>query len=240
MIYVLYGTDTIKSRAKLTSLINTLLTKKPDAMLMRTDAEHFTEEFVSEYVESQGLFEQKSIIVFDMVFEDKVYKEILLKKLKELQRSDNVFIFLEGKMEAKALQKFEKYASKIQECSLPKTKDNKSGFNIFELSDALGVRNRKKMWVMYQEGKTNNISDEEMHGILFWGVKNMILSKTSSSAQEAGLSPFVYKKATSQASKYSLNELIKLSQNLVRMYHESRRGVTEFSVAFERFILELK
>ena len=240
MIYVLYGTDSGKSRNKLSVLISTLLSKKPDAMLVRANIDEFTESFLLEHTQSQGLFEQKSIVVLDTVFDNKVYKDIVFDNLKELQSSENIFIILEGKLDAKSVQKLEKHSAKVQEFELPKGKEKKFDFNIFGLSDALGVRNRKKLWVMYQEGKMRNISDEEMHGIIFWGVKNMLLSKQSKSASESGLSPFVYKKATSYASNYSSNELSSISKDLVSMYHEARRGGIPLTISFERFILELK
>ena len=148
MIYVLYGTDTAKSRDKLSKLISTLLSKKPDAMLVRANSENFEESFLLEHKESQGLFESKSIVVLDTVFEDETSKKIVLKNLEDLQSSENVFIILEGKLDAKALQKLTKFSTKVQECSDPKNKEKKSDFNIFELSDALGARNRKKLWVI--------------------------------------------------------------------------------------------
>ena len=238
MIYVLYGTDTAKSRKKLSTLINTLLTKKPDAMLIRTDGESFTESFIGEYAESQGLFEQKSIIVLDQVLENKTHQSSVLDSLELLQSSDNVFIFLEGKLDAKTVKKLSKHAAKIQECELPKAQKEHTSFNIFELSDALGMRNRKKLWVIYQEGKMRNVSSEEMHGILFWGTKNMLLSKEAKSAKEAGLSPFVYKKALGYAKNYSNDELEELSTTLVSLYHEARMGKVPFDIGLETLILE--
>ena len=238
MIYVLYGTDTGKSRNKLSNLISTLLSKKPDAMLVRANSENFEESFLEEHIESQGLFESKSIVVLDTVFENEIYKKSVLKKLKELQSSENIFIILEGKLDSKSLKKLEEYATKVQECALPKAKEDK--FNIFELSDALGARNRKKLWVIYQEGKVHNISNEEMHGIAFWGTKNMILSKKAKTSSESGLSPFVYRKASVSAKNYSENELTNMARTLVQMYHQARRGQVPLGIAFERFVLELK
>lgn len=240
MIYLLYGTNTAKSRNKLSKLIGALLSKKPDAMLVRTNSEDFEEGFLNEHIQSQGLFEQKSIVVLDTVFENKIYKDIVLKNLKKLQASDNVFIILEGKLDAKSLEKLTKHSAKVQACTLPKTKEKKFDFNIFELSDALGARDRKKLWVIYQEGKMHNISDEEMHGILFWGTKNMLLCKKAKNATEAGLSSFVYRKAQTQSKNYSENELVNISQSLVQMYHHARRGQTPLNIAFERFILGLQ
>ena len=90
-------------------------------------------------------------------------------------------------------------------------------FDIFSLANALGKRDKKGLWVLYQKAKLNNIADEQIHGILFWKVKSMILS--------AG------------RGAYSQDELKKLSNSLVNLYHDTRRGVHEMDSAMERFIL---
>ena len=176
MLYLLYGDDTAKSRDKVNALIKALLSKKQDAMLLRINGENFSPAEMINHISSQGLFESKSIIVLDMLFEDATDKAIVLDHLEGLGTSDNVFILLEAKLDKKTVTKIEKHAEKVQEFSLPKSTKKEQAFNIFSLSDALGSRNRKQLWVTYQTGKLNNVSDEEMHGILFWGVKNMLLS----------------------------------------------------------------
>ena len=158
MIYLLYGNDTAQARKKLNSLLKTLFARKPDAALIRMDNEHFTEEQFEMFAGMQGLFEQKSIIVLDSLCSDANHKDTVLKNLPELEMSENVFILLEKDIDAKTRAKIEKHAEKVQEFSVKGAKGTKSSFNIFELSDALGERNKKKVWVTYQIGKQNNIS----------------------------------------------------------------------------------
>ena len=240
MLYLLYGTDTGKARKKLNSLINTLLSKKKDAMLLRINSENFSPRDVIDLAHTQGLFESKSIIVFDSIFENTTDKEILLDNLESLHTSPNVFIVLEGKLDKKSVTKISKYTEKVQEFDAPKKGNKKAEFNIFELGDALGERNRKKLWVVYQTGKLHNISDEEMHGILFWGNKNMLLAKCAKSATEAGLSPFVYRKAKSFEKNFTNEELRDISGTLLEIYHDARRGIKPFDVSLEQFVLALK
>jgi len=240
MLYLLHGTDTFKARKKLNSLINTLLSKKKDAMLIRVNSENFSPREVLDLADSQGLFESKSIIIFDSIFENTTDKEILLDNSKDLQDSDNVFIILEGKLDKKSITKISKYAEKVQEFDAPKVLAKKSQFNIFELSDALGTRDRKRLWVLYQTGKLHNVSDEEMHGILFWGIKNMLLARNSKSATEAGLSPFVYKKAKGFERNFKDRELENISGTLLQIYHNARRGIKPFNIGFEQFVLTLQ
>ena len=216
MIYLLHGTDTIKSRKKLHALLDSMFAKKPDASIVRVEVGGFDENELKEFVGGQGLFVSKYIIVFDNLFTDKEVKEVLLKNLKEISKSENIFIFLEEKLNKTELNKFEKYAEKIQIFG-GLTSEKSDKFDIFSLANALGKRDKKGLWVLYQKAKLNNIADEQIHGILFWKVKSMILS--------AG------------RGAYSQDELKKLSNSLVNLYHDTRRGVHEIDSAMERFIL---
>lgn len=237
MLYVLFGEDTKKSREKLHSLIQTLLSKKKDAMLSHLNNENFDTADFLDHISSQGLFEQKSIIVLDSLFSNATDKAIVLDHIKKVSESSNIFIIIEGKLDAKTKTKLEKRSEKMQECALPKDVSKKPRFNIFDLSDALGRRDKKQLWVLYQAGGLNNISSEEMHGILFWGTKNMLLAKDAKSVKETNLSPFVYEKAKSYSENYSMTELGDLSSDLVKVYHESRRGKGSFSIQLEQLIL---
>ena len=84
MLYVLFGNDSAKCRSKLTTLVHSLLAKKPDAMVLRSDADRFNEADVLDYCESQGLFEQKSIIVLDALFENSAHRDYILQHLEDM------------------------------------------------------------------------------------------------------------------------------------------------------------
>ena len=234
MIYLLYGTDTLKSREKSRALLNNIFAKKPNASYIRIDKENFDESEVEELIGGQGLFENKYIIVFDGLFSDKDIKEILLKNIKEISTSRNIFIFIEEKLNKIEIKKFEKYAEKIQELNETIIKKK---FNIFTLTDALGRRDKKGFWVLYQKAKLNNVSDEEVHGILFWQIKNMLLSFDAKDAEAAGLNDFVFRKSLGFTKNYSYNELKKLLRELVFLYHDARKGIHKIDIALERFIL---
>jgi hypothetical protein len=82
-------------------------------------------------------------------------------------------VILEGKLLASEVKKFEKHAEKVQEFvdEAEEIGEERNGFKIFSITDAFGKRDRKEMWVLYTKAKRKNISDEEIHGILFWQVK---------------------------------------------------------------------
>ena len=80
---------------------------------------------------------------------------------------------------------------------------------------------------------------EEIHGILFWQVKSIVLASRTKSATEAGLNPFVYSKAKSFAENFNQQELDKILEDIVRLYHDAHRGLHDFETAMEIFILSL-
>jgi DNA polymerase III delta subunit len=240
MIYLLYGSDTDKARAKLHDLVGSLVKKKPDASHERLNDETFSADKLEELMGGMGLFSQKAIIEMINVFRNKDAKETVLENIKDIGKSDNIFVFLEGELNKTDLAKFEKNSEKIQEFEL-KTKGEvkKEEFKIFSLTDAFGRRDKKMLWVLYTKAKMHDIAAEEIHGILFWQVKAVVQAAAAGSAKEAGLNPFVYQKSKAILQKYSLDEIKGISSKLVSMYHNARRGIHDFDVALEKFILEV-
>ncbi len=237
MLYLFYGTDIHTARAKLHTTLSGLLEKRPDAEYFHITDENVGTHSLEELISSQGLFEQKYVVVLDRLFENSDTKELLLSLIKEMAQSEHVFLVLEGKLDKKTVGTFEKHAKKVAEYGIAEKK--KERFNTFSLTDAFGERDRKKLWMLYQEAKLSNIADEEIHGILFWQVKSMLLSLHSQNAKEAGLNPFVYNKSKRFIQKYTKEELEKKARALISLSHDARRGIHEFDVALERFILSV-
>jgi DNA polymerase III delta subunit len=239
MIYLLYGNDADKARAKLHELVGGLLKKKPDAAHRSINDETFSEGEIEELVSSLGLFSSKSIVEFNNVFRNKEAKEILLKRLADIAKSENVFVFLEGALLKKELAAFEKHAEKVQEFSVGEKAPAGKAFNVFSLTDAFGRRDKKQLWVLFTKAKMKDVADEEIHGILFWQLKAIIQSLSAKNAKDAGLNPFVYQKSSGFARNFSEEELLNSSMKLVALYHDARRGIVDFTGGLEQFILEM-
>ena len=236
MIYLLHGTDTDKSRAKMRELADSLRARKPDAAFFRMDAEHWNAAELVEYCGGQGLFENKFIIVLDHLLDDEEIAAILLEQIEVIAASQNIFIILEGEIEADALKKFEKHAAKVQEFSAAK-KIKGERFNVFSLAEALGKRDRKNLWVLYRRALDEDISAEEIHGTLFWQAKSIALARGAKSAKEAGMKDFPFTKAKGYANNFSELESGELLNNLIRMSHDSRRGLSDLALSLEEFAL---
>ena len=236
MLYLLHGKNFKESRKKLHSLVEALLKKEPNASHFRLDGDNFTEDSLEEMISSQTLFAGKYIVVMDKLLKDEITKEIILGKLKDISASENIFIFIEEELNNTILARFKKRAEKIQEFTEKETKKDDK-FNIFSITDAFGLRDRKRVWVLYQKALNQGIVAEEVHGILVWQMKNLLMVKDEKNLNDLGLNPFVLRKSIGFASKYTKEELIKLSDELIKISHESRRGMGEFGIFLERFIL---
>lgn len=247
MIYFYYGTDNESARKKAKVTVDSLLAKKPDATLIKIGDEDLSESKIIELVGGQALFSNKYIVYFFRTFDNKNNKELILKKIKEFAGPDNIFIFAEGKTDKTTLAKIEKNAEKVQgfiktEKILTKKEalaQKGEKIDFFEFADALGKRDKKGLWVLYQDALAEQVPAEEVHGIFFWQIKSMLLGKLCKNAEEAGMKSFPFQKSREYSRNFKDGELENLSSKLVAMYHEAHRGNTDFFVSLEKFILEL-
>lgn len=240
MIYLLYGQDVAQARKKAHELVDSLLKKRPDAAFFKLDTENWQEAAFDEYIAGQGLFVQKYIVLLDRLFENKEIKEYVSAKIKDLGESENIFIVLEGIIDAATLKKLEKHGEKIQEFgSNEKELKKKPEFNIFSMTDALGARDKKKLWTLYQKAIRGRAVAEEIHGMIFWQIKSLLLASTTEDAKEAGLNPFVYSKAKGYSRNFKEQELKTISSQLISMYHDAHRGKVSFDGELEKFLLEV-
>jgi len=177
------------------------------------------------------LFENKYIVrVSD------VDKDLLEEVLAMCKESENVFLFVEGALDTKTKKLFEVSAEKVWECESGK-EITKEVFNTFALTDALLARNRGKAWVLYEEAKRKGVTPEEVHGVLWWQLKTMLLVSKTQSATEAGVKPFVYSKTKKGLVHFAQKEVEGLVQKLLDTYTQSRKGKIELSIGLEQFLL---
>lgn len=235
MLYFIYGTDSHKARAKLHELLNLAKKKRPEAELFKITTENWSEGQLDELLVSRGLFEQKYTVVLDNLFEKKDIKAYVLEKLKEMKESEQIFLMLEAGVDSASLKKIEKHAEKVQE--FVKSEGKKSDFNIFGITDGLLQRDKKKLWVSYLDSIKKGSAPEEIHGIFFWQIKNMILSAKAKSQAETGLAPFPYTNALRGSRNYKTEELVEMSGELVEMTHRVRTGKGDMDVMLEKWVL---
>ncbi|MBI4117981.1 MAG: hypothetical protein HY455_00345 [Parcubacteria group bacterium] len=243
MIYVFWGSDTARVAEKSSAFVDALRAKKPEAPILVFDEETVSVSSLEELVRAHGLFESNNIVVLSNTLSLEPIAEFVEEEVAQLADSATVFVFKEAKLSATLKRVLAKYAKKAFLLEKPEQKQRKDTIT-FELSDALGARNRQEAWVLLQKALRGGHEPEQIHGTLFWQVKNLLsLTQAEQEGPAAitalGLNPFVEKKAKQFKKNFSETELQKLSSTLVSISHEARLGGEDLDVALERFVLNI-
>lgn len=236
MLHIIYGKDREKGRAQFRALRESLIKKCGEEHIVLEG--EISKEVLHSFAATQGLFGGTTLHTFDCVFDKKDEQEVLLAHSNELNLSPNIFLVFEPELDKKIADGIAETKANIEEYPLKKI-DTRPEFNIFSLGDALGKRNKKELWVLYQEAVGTGLTPEEISGTLFWAVKNLALMKSAKAGDDAGLNPFVAKKTRGFSENYTHEEIKNLSRSLVTIYHEAHRGGEPMDVALERFILSI-
>lgn len=234
MLYIIHGNDRQKGRAQFAKLRDALLVHGENVVVVPEGS--VSKETLSGQAVTRGLFGEVSVFVFDGVLEKKEDQEIVARTVPLLAESPNHFLVFEPVLVKEFADEARQGAKEMIDCSVKKI-DERPAFNIFSLGDALGERNKKELWVRYQQAVLAGLESEEICNTLFWTVKNMALMKNTPSGNNADLNPFVAQKARTFAKKYSMDEIVELSRTLMTTYHEAHRGGEPMHIALERFIL---
>ena len=118
-------------------------------------------------------------------------------------------------------------------------------YNPFHICDAVSAKDGNKAWAVLQQAILMGVSSEEVFWKVWWQMKNLILVKKLHQAgvqnieKKSGLHPFVVKKTLNSAKNFTETELHEISFDLVRLYHESRRGLQDFPIGLEKILLKL-
>ncbi len=239
MLYLYHGTNTQISANKARALVKSLRAKRLDANFAEISADNWSASLIQEHAGGQGLFSAKYIILLDRVTENAEAKDEIAKLADMMKESDNIFIVLEGKLNAELKKSLEKYAEKTEVSDTEKVAA-KYEFNIFALGDALGARDPMRSWAIYRQAVDLGNEVEAIVGTLFWQVKSIIVAADAPSAAASGLSPFVFSKSKKYAGNYSKKELSALLGELITIYHDGHRGVTDMETAIEKLLLGLR
>ncbi len=240
MLTLIYGTDRQGTRKALEEEKKKFLKESPSAVIVVVSGDEAGNDTLTTLTEETDLFSQKQMIVLSEWCKDADAKEFLLANLESLSASSKFFIVLENAFDARLAKKIGKVAISTHACE-EDPYNKKQDFNIFTLANALGERDKKRMWLLLMNALEKGIAPEEIHGTLFWQVKAMSLAKDAAEGKESntGLNPFVLKNATRYAKNFTNEELTKLSQDLVDTYHRAHQGETEFAHALERIALTI-
>ena len=115
-------------------------------------------------------------------------------------------------------EKYQAPAEISEEETFTPLKEKKEKFNSFLLANALSSKDKLNLWIYFRQAIEAGVALEELAGILFWKVKDMILKKNFA--------------------KFSERELKNLSARLSYLLPEARSKGPDAEEVFEQFLLE--
>lgn len=117
--------------------------------------------------------------------------------------------------------------------------------NIFHLTDAIALKDRSRAWFLFQKAMLSGSDIEEIFWKIVWQIKNLLIVKKlqplpeKKIVEKTHLHPYVVKKTASATRLYTEEELARYSSELVNLYHNARRGRTDFETGIEKFLIKL-
>ncbi|MCE9643834.1 hypothetical protein K8Q93_01105 [Candidatus Parcubacteria bacterium] len=218
-----------------------LLTELERDMKQRslTEADRFSEDtFSSEVVlatlEQQDLFGGgEKAIVLDQLGSFAEGKRFLEEEAERLSSSAKAVYALESSVPAALGKVLTKAGGEVRTVGIA-TKGRNSP-PIFALSDALAARDKKALWILYQD-LSKSAEPEEIAGIFVWQLKTMWLVALG---ETAGLNPYVVTKARTALRNFKNEEIPKLLFKMIGDYHRGHRGEGSLSLSLEQTILAL-
>lgn len=213
MIFFYSGTDTNKAHEEMNKEIALLV---QDARVVRiTDANTVADLQAS--LQGEGLFGEKRVVIFDSVSLNDEMRDVFFQSLEVMQKSAEPFFIFEASPLADVRRLIEKYSAKAKNRydAPKKEKDN----SVFALANAMRRADKKALWVGYQKELAKGGAPEAIHGVLFWGAKDMLLKSKEGTAEN--------------------RRAKKLVAELAELPHEARRNYFDLEYALERFVLSV-
>jgi DNA polymerase III delta subunit len=228
MLYILVGVDFLKIKKRISEIA-----KGYELVRFGENAEPFSSATLR--LGAVGLFSPKVALHLDKPLENTEGKEIFLEHIKAFANAEMPVIATAISLDAETKKKIPKNAG-LEVFEDEKTADVPA-HNTFALTDAYLKNDRKQMWVLYRKFIEAGISAEEIHGVLSWQVRALVLAAKAKNATEAGLKPFVYTKAKTALSNVPVSPE-ETSRELVSLYHRSRAGEGTLEDLLEMFLLK--
>lgn len=213
MIYLFAGDDT---KNKIFAYEKFLKSFPKELEVFLVNKNDFDPVQIESFYSGAGLFFNKCIVVFMDVFEKEEAYDFLFQKLDFLRDSENIFVFLEGKLKKAEIDSFKKSRAEINIFEIPKEK--KELYNNFLLTYDFEKRDKLNLWLHFREAIDLGVGMEELIGVLFWKAKDMILKKNFS--------------------KFKKEELENFASKISYLLPEARKKGIDDEASFEKFLLE--
>ena len=213
MLYLFAGDDT---KSKIISSEKFIKSMSENMDKLFVSRNNFDPMQIESLYSGASLFSPLSAVIFQDIFEYEETRDFVLEKLELMGESANSFIFLEGKLNKPILDAFKKARGEMNIFELPKEKKEK--YDNFLVANAFAQRDKLNLWICFRQAMDRGVGMEEIIGVLFWKIKDMLLKKNFS--------------------KFSEAELKNSAARLSYLLPEARKKGDDAESAFEQFLLE--
>lgn len=214
MIYLFSGDDAKAKHASYEKFLKSLPASAEPLFINRNN---FNKTQVESLYSGAGLFSPKYTVVFEGILEYEDNRDFILERLSFMAGSPSDFVFLESKLIKSILDIFKKARTELNIFELPKEKKEK--YDNFLVANAFGAKDKLNMWVHFRQAMDVGVGMEEIIGVLFWKIKDMILKK--------------------DFRKFSEPELKNSAARLSYLLPQARARGEDAESAFEQFLLEV-
>ena len=195
MIYLFYGSDEARVRAKAFAWVAAARVKEPNLAYTRLAREELTSAGLEDATVSGGLFVSRTLILIDDPFpvrgvpsyeraandeeeggsetEQTVGTSLVEEYLDRLVASDNAIIILAPKLAAVRAKKLAAKAAKEYRFDLSAPREAGRGFNS-ALVNALAARSPDKLWLELNRALRVGDAPEMLHGVLHWKARDLM------------------------------------------------------------------
>lgn len=213
MIFLFAGDDAKSKYSSYEEFIKTVSRERDVVFVGRNN---FDSLQIESFYSGANLFSPLSAVVFENILDYPEKRDFILEKLPLLAESSNFFIFLEGKLGKPITDVFKKVRAELNVFELPKAKKEK--FDNFLVANAFEKKDKLHTWIYFREAMDKGVGMEEIIGVLFWKIKNMLLRKSFG--------------------KFSAAELEDYASRLSYLLPRARKKNEDAEAAFEQFLLE--
>lgn len=227
VIYLFHGSDVARVRAKAFEWISKARAKEPHVAYLRLSKDELNGVSLEAATAVGGLFVTRALVLIDDPYAraraaddeeaEAPSSSALDEHLEALAASDNAIVVLAPKLLASKVKKITKLAAKTYVYDLASTPAAR-GFNA-GLVNAMGARDRHKLWLEVVRALRAGDAPELLHGLLHWKARDLL---------EKG------------GRVWTPEEARALSLRLITLLQESRRKGLDLSLELEKFALALK
>ena len=242
MLYIIYGTDFKKREKARQRIVQDLKKQKINfedlLSVPKINKDNYT--LLPSYFGSASLFGEKILINLEDLLTKEESREFFYDNLKDIIKSENIFIADEPFALPASFQKLSRDLEKqnLSENIFDAREEKKDkDIEPFYLCELVEKRDKKRAWQEFQKIylEWGDTEAQALHGALWWKWKNML----SASIDGNKFNYFKIWRLTDKEIRYSKEELEKFGYELSLMAMRANNGEINLMRAIEKFILSI-